>query len=154
MKFSKKSENTGSRLNNKFLYISKLETAQFFRILKAIYSFRSTVVPFHLQILIFNFLKFLRFSIFKGTVSRDFLLLVFFMNQFSPILRVSHQDRFEFFRNFAEVIASQGAPPVSTTPAASCHRNQRHRWQILPPVSLVLLTPVANTGNNIRLQIP
>jgi hypothetical protein len=24
------------------------------------------------------------------------------------------------------------------------HRNQRHRWQILPPVPLVLLLPVAN----------
>ncbi len=42
---------------------------------------------------------------FKGTVSRDFLVVVFFMNQFP----------------------------------------QRHRWQILPPVSLVLLIPVANS---------
>jgi hypothetical protein len=29
-------------------------------------------------------------SLFKKTVSRDFLLLVFFMNQFSPSPRVSH----------------------------------------------------------------
>ncbi len=35
-----------------------------------------------------------------------------------------------------------------------CHRCQRHRRQILPPVSLVLLIPVANNGINIRLQIP
>ncbi len=35
-------------------------------------------------------------------------------------------------------------PPVSTTPAQICHRYQRHRRQILPPVLLVLLTPVAN----------
>jgi hypothetical protein len=35
-----------------------------------------------------------------------------------------------------------------------CHRYQRHRRQILPPVLLVLLIPVANNGNNIRLQIP
>jgi hypothetical protein len=45
------------------------------------------------------------------------------------------------------------------------HRNQRHRWQIchcyqqhrrqiLPPVSLVLLIPLANNGNNIRLLRP
>ncbi len=34
-----------------------------------------------------------------------------------------------------------------------CHRYQRHRRQILPPVSLVLLTPVADNGNTIRLQI-
>ena len=32
------------------------------------------------------------------------------------------------------------------TPVACqiCHRYQRHRWQILPPVSVVLLIPVAN----------
>ncbi len=34
------------------------------------------------------------------------------------------------------------------------HRCQRHRRQILPPVLLVLLIPVANNGNNIRLQMP
>ncbi len=50
----------------------------------------------------------------KGTVSRDFLLLVFFMNQFPPSPRVSHSDRFEFFRKFAEIFVSKGAPPVST----------------------------------------
>ena len=33
----------------------------------------------------------------KGTVSRDFLLLVFFMNHFPPSPRVFHLDRFEFF---------------------------------------------------------
>jgi hypothetical protein len=67
---------------------------------------------------------------FKGTVSRDFLLLVFFTNQFPPSPRVFHLDRFEFFRKFAEIFASQGAPPVSTTLVAN-----------LPPVSA---TPVAN----------
>jgi hypothetical protein len=80
-------------------------------------------------------------NIIKGTVSRDFLLLVFFMNQFPPSSRVFHLDRFEFFRKFAEIFASQGAPPVSTTPVAK-----------LPPVSttpvanlsLVSATPVAN----------
>ncbi len=56
---------------------------------------------------------------FKGTVSRDFLLLVFFMNQFPPSPRVFHLDRFEFFRKFAEKFASQGAPPVSATPVAN-----------------------------------
>jgi hypothetical protein len=40
------------------------------------------------------------------------------MNQF-PSPRVFHLDRFEFFRNFAEIFASQGAPPVSTTPVAN-----------------------------------
>ncbi len=45
---------------------------------------------------------------FKGTVSRDFLLLVFFMNQFPPNPRVSHYEGFEFFRKFAEIFAAQG----------------------------------------------
>ncbi len=102
----------------------------------------------------------------KGTVSRDFLLLVFFMNQFLPHPRVCHLDHFEFFRKFAEIFASQGAPPVSTTPVEICHRcqrdqlqncrrYQRHRWQIchryqqhrrqiVTPFSLSLLTPGAN----------
>ncbi len=103
----------------------------------------------------------------KGTVSRDFLLPVFFMNQFPPSPRVSHLDRFELFRKFAEIFASQGAPqvsttpvanlpPVSTTPAANFatifpsvvdtggNRYQLHGRQILPPFSLVLLIPVAN----------
>jgi hypothetical protein len=55
----------------------------------------------------------------KGTVSRDFLLLVFFMNQFPPSSRVFHFDRFKFFRKFTEIFAIQGAPPVSTTPVAN-----------------------------------
>jgi hypothetical protein len=55
------------------------------------------------------------------------------MNQFPPSPRVSHLDRLKFFRKFAEIFASQGAPPVSMTPLAN-----------LLPVSLVLLTPVTN----------
>jgi hypothetical protein len=55
----------------------------------------------------------------KGTVSRDFLLLVFFMNQFPPSPRVFDLDRFEFFRKFAEIFACQGAPLVSRTPVAN-----------------------------------
>ncbi len=35
-----------------------------------------------------------------------------------------------------------------------CHQYQGHRRQILPPVPLVLLTPVTNNRNNIRLQTP
>jgi hypothetical protein len=37
----------------------------------------------------------------------------FFMNQFPPSPRESHLDRFEFFRKFAEIFASQGAPLVA-----------------------------------------
>ncbi len=35
-----------------------------------------------------------------------------------------------------------------------CHRCQWHRQQILAPISLVLLIPVANNGNNIWLLRP
>jgi hypothetical protein len=58
------------------------------------------------------------------------------MNQFPPHPRVFHLDRFEFFRKFAEIFASQGAPPVSTTPVATTTPAEK-----LPPVST---TPVAN----------
>ncbi len=50
-------------------------------------------------------------------MSRDFLLLVFFMNQFPPspmLSTVYHKGRFEFFRKFAEIFTAQGAPLVST----------------------------------------
>jgi hypothetical protein len=81
------------------------------------------------------------------------------MNQFSPSPRVFCLDRLEFFRKFAEKFASQGAPPVSTTPVSAtnlppvamipaanchryqrhwrqiCHRCQRHRWQIMATIS-------------------
>ncbi len=45
---------------------------------------------------------------FKGTVSRDFLLLVFFINQFPLTPSVYLEGRFEFFRKFAEIFATQG----------------------------------------------
>jgi hypothetical protein len=57
--------------------------------------------------------------VIKGTVSRDFLLLVFFMNQFPPSTSVSLWDCFKFFLKFEEIFASQDAPKVSTTPVAN-----------------------------------
>jgi hypothetical protein len=41
------------------------------------------------------------------------------MNQFPPSPRVFPYDRFKFFRKFAEIFASQGAPAVSKTPVAN-----------------------------------
>ena len=73
-------------------------------------------------------------------MSRDFLLLVFFMNQIPPSPRVFQLDRFEFFRKFAEIFASQGAPPVSTTPMANLPPVSKTPVAKLPPVST---TPVA-----------
>jgi hypothetical protein len=59
-------------------------------------------------------------STVKGAVSRDFLFLVFFMNQFPPSPMQSLPLRpFRIFSKIAEIFASQGAPPVSTTPAAN-----------------------------------
>ena len=52
----------------------------------------------------------------KGTVFRDFRLLVFFMNQFPPTTYYGH---FKFFRKLAEIFAAQGAQPVSTPPVAN-----------------------------------
>jgi hypothetical protein len=71
-----------------------------------------------------NIERFLIFLTFKGTVSRDFRLLVFFMNQFPPSPWVYHWVRFEFFRKFAEIFAAQGLPPVSTTPVANAKNHQ------------------------------
>ncbi len=45
-----------------------------------------------------------------------------------------------FLRKFAEIFASQGSPPVSTTPAANCHRYQRHRWQTMGTIIKRLTT--------------
>ncbi len=109
-------------------------------------------------------------ELFKGTVSRDFLLLDFFMNQFPPSPRVSHYDRFEFFQKFAEIFASQGAPPanVATSFASVVDTGGKFATGVndtsgkLPPVSTtpaanfppVSMTPVANNGNNIELLRP
>jgi hypothetical protein len=75
-------------------------------------------------------------QVFKGTESQDFLLLFFFHESVS--LPAPEYPISNFFKNFAEIFASQGAqlPPVSMSPAANCHRYQRQR--------LVLLIPVAN----------
>ena len=74
-------------------------------------------------------------------MSRDFLLLVFFMNLFPSSPRVFLLDRFKFFRKFPDIFASQGAPPVSTTPAAKLPPLSTTPTANLPPVSV---TPVAN----------
>jgi hypothetical protein len=109
------------------------------------------------------------------------------MIQFPPSPRVFHLDHFENFRKFPEIFASQGTPPVSTTPVANLPpvsatpvanffpifssvvdtggkfttgvndtggkfaTGVNDAGGKLPPVST---TPVANNGNNIRLQTP
>jgi hypothetical protein len=54
------------------------------------------------------------FPTLKGQCHEIFCFWFFFMNQFPPSSRVFHLDRFKFFRKFAEIFASQGAPPVPT----------------------------------------
>ncbi len=70
---------------------------------------------------------------FKGIVSRDFLLLVFFMNQFPP----APEYLIRTDSNFSENLRRYSLVKVH-------HRYQRHRRQILPPVLLALLIPVVN----------
>ncbi len=83
--------------------------------------------------------------IFKGTVSRDFLLLVFFMNQFPPApeyLIRTFQILFENSGRYLQVkvqifppvllvllIPVANLPLVSMIPAENCHRCQRYRQQ-------------------------
>jgi hypothetical protein len=43
---------------------------------------------------------------FKGSLTRDFRLQVFFMNQCPPGPQVFHWSHFEFFRKFAEIFAN------------------------------------------------
>ncbi len=55
----------------------------------------------------------------KGTVSRDILFLVFFMNQFPPSSWLFNWGCFKFFWKFADIFTAQGLPPVSLTPVAN-----------------------------------
>ncbi len=92
-----------------------------------------------------------------GTVSWDFLLQVSLWSSPKTLKII-----LESFRNFSKIRwdirksrCTTGTkkllanfPPVSTTvhrwQIEMCHRYQRHRRQILPPVQLMLLIPVTN----------
>jgi hypothetical protein len=56
----------------------------------------------------------------KGSLTRDFRLHVFFMNQCPPGPQVFHCSHFEFFRKFAEILANYCLSPVSMTPVINC----------------------------------
>jgi hypothetical protein len=77
----------------------------------------------------------------KGQCHEIFCFWFLFMNQFPPSSRVFHLDHFEFFQKFSEIFASQGAPPVSSTPAAKLPPVSTTPVANLPPVSAI---PVAN----------
>ncbi len=55
----------------------------------------------------------------KGQCHEIFCVWFFHESVPPPHLRVFRLDCFEFFRKFAEIFASQSAPPVSTTPVAT-----------------------------------
>jgi hypothetical protein len=100
------------------------------------------VLLFHNFVIIFLQTK------LKGTVLRDFLLLVFFMDQFPPSPRVFHLDRFEFFQIFTEIFARQGAPQISMTPVTNLPLVSTTAPAKLPPVSTTLaanLPPASTT---------
>jgi hypothetical protein len=53
---------------------------------------------------------------FKVSLTRDFWLQVFFINQCPPGLWVSRWDHFKFFQKFAEIFANECLSAVSMTP--------------------------------------
>jgi hypothetical protein len=58
-------------------------------------------------------------SVVKGTVSRDFRLLLFSCISFTQAREYTIKAISNFFRKFAEIFAAQGATLVSTTPVAN-----------------------------------
>ncbi len=80
----------------------------------------------------------------KGTVSQDFLLLVFFMYQFPPAPEYSIKSVLNFFKNLRRYFQVKVHQRYQRHRWKIYHRYQRHWRQIFPPVSLVLLIPVAN----------
>ncbi len=86
-----------------------------------------------MPLIVHNFEVFIAQKSLKGTVSRDFLLLVYFMNQFPQAPEYTIRAVSNFFEN------SRRYSQLKVD-----HRYQRHRQQILTPVSVVLLIPLAN----------
>ncbi len=70
-------------------------------------------------------------AVIKGTVTRDFCFRFFHKSSSPKPLKIM-LGSFKYFFKFSEIFSSQGL---------LCYQQQR--WQILPPVLLVLLIPVA-----------
>ncbi len=77
----------------------------------------------------------------QRSLTGDFRLQVFFMNQCPPGPQVFHWGRFEFCRKFAEIFANEYLSPVSTTPAINCSAVSTTPAKNLSPVST---TPAIN----------
>ncbi len=80
-------------------------------------------------------------SDFLLTLTRDFRLQVFFVNQCPPGPQVFHWSHFEFFRKFAEIFANYCLSPVSTTPVINCSAVST---TLAKNLLLVSLTPAIN----------
>ncbi len=81
----------------------------------------------------------------KGTVSRDFLPQVFFINHLPPSPWKEQYGHFKFFKNICKSRCTNGINNTGGKFASSiCQQYQLQRPQILPPVPLVLLIPLAN----------
>jgi hypothetical protein len=71
------------------------------------------------------------------------------MNQFPPSPRVFHSDHFKFFKKFVEIMAIQGAPPVSTTPGSKIATS----FASVVDTGCKFATGVVDTGNKHREQL-
>ncbi len=67
----------------------------------------------------------------KGTVSRDFLLLVLFMNQFPPAPDYTIRAVSIFFENSRRYSQLQVCHRYQLHRRQICHRCKRHRWQTM-----------------------
>jgi hypothetical protein len=87
----------------------------------------------------------------NGQCHEIFLFQFFLHESSAPKLLTITLGSFRNFQEFGEIFASQGAPPVSTTPAEIFHQ---YRWcfDTGGKFAVVSTTPVANNGNNIRLK--
>ncbi len=74
------------------------------------------------------------------------MLLVFFMNQFPPSPRVSHYDRFEFFRKFAEILKSR----YTTSIKIGFKKLKKHRSSMACVLGLIV--PLLPLGPSCPLQ--
>jgi hypothetical protein len=90
----------------------------------------------------------------KGTVSRDFFHLVFFMNTFPPASQSIPLGPFQIFSKIAEIFTSQGAPLVSTTPVANFATCFASVVDTGGKFATSVNDTVENNGNNIRLLRP
>ncbi len=89
----------------------------------------------------------------KGTVSREFCFRFFSWITFPQVPKNDIKVISNFFENSRRYSQVKVHHRYQRHRWHICLRCQWQRWQILPPVQLVMLIMVANNGNNIRLQI-